>query len=841
MQRMEVGSTFYEDRDGDGYGNSDESTRACERPEGFVENRDDCDDSAETVSPEAVEVCNAVDDNCDGRTDEGVGTILYPDEDNDGFGVRESGVMACWDLSGYTNSPGDCDDSNPDVNPDAEEVCDDADNDCDGEIDEHATDGFIEFWPDLDGDGHGAGEPWSGCSVPDGFASSNDDCDDLDPARFPSNPEVCNEIDDDCDGVADEGVTLLVFADADGDGFGDADDEGTRVCSVESGWSSTNDDCDDMQPTVYPGADELCDGLDNDCNAVADDDPIDGSTYYLDLDLDGYGDSASSLTRCEAPIGYIAASGDCDDSRFEVNPSATESCTTSFDDNCDGSTNARDAEGCTVYYTDDDGDGYGIDDGARCYCEPTEDWSGFWGGDCNDEDATINPEAEEVCDGVDQNCNGSIDEGALIAFYADLDADGFGTGAPTFACAASGDLVDSDTDCDDGDPEIYPGSTEYCDGIDNDCDGVTDDEAVDGSTYYADFDDDGFGDPAEPTISCGAPPGYVASYTDCGPDSAAVYPGAIEVCDGLDNDCDGSVDEDTLDTPTWYRDADGDGFGTGADAVEACTAPFGYVADDTDCNDDNSSINPLGIETCETDEDDDCDGSTNDRNAASCEYFYADRDGDGYGDDDDYRCHCRPRSVWTEPWGEDCDDDDPSINPEGVETCDGNDEDCDGTVDEDASWDCPSACEQYTWNTHSYWFCETWRNWYEAKSFCEDRNYDLVTVNNSDEQYWLIGAIRSWWEISNQAYWIGLNDTADETCDTWPADASDWRSGWTWSSGEAYTYQAWSNRYGYFGQPDNSGDEDCVEMNLWNWQPWNADWNDSRCWNDKYFICEASP
>jgi len=826
-------STFYEDRDGDGYGNPDVPLRRCAQPDGYVSNRDDCDDNAASVSPDAIEYCDELDNDCDGMIDEGVTTILYPDSDGDGYGVRESGITACGDRTGYTNTPGDCNDSVPTINPEADEICDEADNDCDGEVDEHAVDGLIEYWADSDGDGHGAGDSWEACSIPEGFSGTNDDCDDRDPARFPSNAEVCNGIDDDCDVDVDEGVRLVFFVDGDGDGFGD-DSELAEGCELEAGWSLSSEDCDDSRPDVFPGAEEVCDGIDNDCDGEVDVDAVDGDTFYADSDGDGFGDPSESTVRCSAPDGYVMDRLDCDDGRAEVNPDATESCTTDFDDNCDGSTNTRDAESCIEFFADRDGDEFGDGDDSRCYCSPYEDWTEVEDGDCNDEDDTINPLAEEVCDDIDQNCNDEIDEGVLIAFYTDSDGDGFGAGAPIYACEATDDRVENDSDCDDSRSDIFPGTVETCDGLDNNCDGYIDNDAVDGTTYYADIDGDGFGDSASPLISCSAPAGHVASYTDCDPSRADVYPGALEFCDGVDNDCDGGVDEDTVETPTWYRDLDGDGFGTADDAIESCLAPYGYIADRTDCDDTMAEVNPLAWESCATEFDDNCDGITNEQDAEYCSTFYADRDADGYGDAGDSRCYCSPFSVWTEGDAEDCNDDDAGVNPEALETCDGEDQDCDGTVDDGADWDCPSDCVQYTWEGHSYWFCESWRQWLGARDYCEDRNYDLVTVNSEDEQEWLIEVVRYWWAVDNRAYWIGLNDRND-----YGGERGDSRSGWTWSSGEDYAYQAWSTRWG--GQPDNAGNEDCVELNLWNWEPATQDWNDANCNNWKFHICEAGP
>lgn len=151
--------------------------------------------------------------------------------------------------------------------------------------------------PDADLDGHGDA------------AAGGDDCNDSDPAISPDGTEVCNGLDDDCDGLVDEGTTLTGYPDGDGDGYGDPD-AGRALCALSIGWLADAGDCDDSDPAVHPGADERCNGRDDDCSGAADDDG--GGTWYADADGDGFGDPTAPLAACEAAGGVLDAT-DCHD------------------------------------------------------------------------------------------------------------------------------------------------------------------------------------------------------------------------------------------------------------------------------------------------------------------------------------------------------------------------------------------------------------------------------------------------------------------------------------------------------------------------------------------------
>ncbi len=169
--------------------------------------------------------------------------------------------------------------------------------------------------------------------------------------------------------------------------------------------------------------------------------------------------------------------------------------------------------------------------------------------DCDDDDRAIHPSAEERCDGVDNNCDGEVDEaGAVdaVEFYADFDQDGYGVFAYTvYACEAPEGYAAAFGDCDDFNGDIHPDATEVCDGLDNDCDDTVDGAYAEGqNTYYRDADADGYGNADATQTGCSAPVGYVVDVGDCDDSEATVHEGAVELCDdGLDNNCDGLLDE----------------------------------------------------------------------------------------------------------------------------------------------------------------------------------------------------------------------------------------------------------------------------------------------------------
>jgi uncharacterized repeat protein (TIGR03803 family) len=327
-----------------------------------------------------------------------------------------------------------------------------------------------------------------------------------------------------------------------------------------------------------------------------------------------------------------------------------------------------------TYYQDKDMDGYGNADAPLVSCTQPQ---GFVTnkGDCNDNNDKVHPGATGRCNGIDDDCDGKIDEACTgPVWYRDADGDGFGNSSDsTHYPTKQNGWVSNKLDCND--KNKVKGGPEVCDGIDNDCDGVIDNGLTE-RTFYSDYDGDGYGSEKRTITTCAAPPRYVAVGGDCNDDNANVHPGAPELCDGRDNDCNGEID-DGLTLKPFYWDADKDGYGFFR-PVYACAAPPGYIAQGGDCNDNNYAIHPGAEEQCNG-IDEDCDGIID--NGFAQKRYYKDQDGDGWGSNSNLMAGCAPLGYVEK--SDDCNDNNPGVHPEAIEVSgNGVDENCNGQVDE---------------------------------------------------------------------------------------------------------------------------------------------------------------
>ena len=730
-----VQNIFFLDVDNDFFGNAAFPILSCTNPIGYSSNNSDCNDANSLVYPDAIEICNQIDDDCDSFIDEGVQIAFYADADNDGFGNALSSIFACSPPVGYVINATDCNDNNSNIRPGIVELCNNFDDNCNALIDEGVLN---NYYADADSDGFGDfNSTISGCEAPAGYVNNFNDCNDSSSDVYPGATEICNQIDENCNGAVDEGVQYLYFLDADGDTFG-SNSQTIYACNLPIGYVTNDLDCNDNSASAFPGSLELCNALDDNCNNQIDDGLV-VQTYYADSDNDTFGNPLAPLNACIQPIGYLIDNTDCNDNLASVNSNGIEICNL-LDDNCNGLTD----EGAQVlFYADQDSDGFGGTSPTTLACYPPSGFSNnsndcddfnayvFPGAsencnfiddncnmlidegvlntyyidsdgdsfgtsaviaqacslpigysmnniDCNDSDAGIQPAADEICNLEDENCNGQIDEGVQLSFYADYDNDNYGNpNVFIVACTQPNGFVLNSSDCIDSNAAINPSISEVCNEIDENCNELID-EGVQ-VEFYADNDNDNFGSTTNTILACILPLGYVTNSTDCDDSDGYIQPGAAEICNSLDDNCNNQVDENIL-FNTYFEDIDEDSFGNPNSTISFCTLPFGYVENNEDCNDSNPSISPLGIEVCNL-FDDNCNGLIDEGVQA---IFFLDFDNDGYGNENNSIIACYPPSGYTNN-SADCNDNSAIVFPGAIEICNLQDEDCDLIIDENAT------------------------------------------------------------------------------------------------------------------------------------------------------------
>ena len=616
-----------------------------------------CDYSGiETYQADAETLCDGLDNDCDGQTDEDMryanpgGGSLWLNEICVGQGTCGTGVVEC-NVAGAMTCSSSPDGSSP---QDQEESCDGLDNDCDGLTDE-----------DFDWLGFAIGEACDGVGE---CGAGAVECAGLSASTCSTNPdgsaaqggvEICNHLDDDCDGGTDNGLSAT-SADSPCRKVGLCTVANVVATCAEGAW-----DCDYGNILDYEAdTEQSCDGFDNDCDGAVDED-------FLWTD---------SVSGAKKPKGASCGTGSCDGGVVVCTTDQTGLiCSTDLeeglelcddkDNDCDGQTDEglsyEDPVEGSFHALGEACDGVGecgagsveclADGGITCSTNPG---------------ASAAEDMVELCDALDNDCDGLTDEelhyaGLLLGEVCDgVGECGLGTVQCVPATAGTTCSTNLDGDAFDGLPEV-------CDGLDNNCD-----EATDEGLGLQDSDclDVGVCATAGVVATCTGLGGWSCDYL-----GVTGYQASNELgrCDGLDNDCDGATDEDYPELTSACDGSDADSCANGL----------------WTCREDGSGVLCVGdevvTEVCGGG-DEDCDGETDEEDAGDCVVYYRDDDRDGFGLDDDGRCLCAPVAPYDTVIVGDCDDSlaggGAAKYPNAPELCNGIDDDCDAQTDaEDAS------------------------------------------------------------------------------------------------------------------------------------------------------------
>jgi RHS repeat-associated protein len=595
-------TVWYRDNDADGYGNAGITTSSCTQPGGYVRNALDCNDGDASLTPNTVwyrdndadgygnagittssctqpggYVRNALDCN-DGDASLTPNTVWYRDADGDGYGNGGITAVSCTQPGGYVRNALDCNDGDASLTPNT------------------------VWYRDADGDGYGnGGITTSSCTQPGGYVRNALDCNDSDSSL---NPNTVWYRDADGDGFGLSTTTVAqctqpagyvrnasdyndgtgnitniapqtFYKDADGDTFGNP---GISVYySIQPATYVTNNtDCNDSDATLNPN-----------------------TTWYQDSDGDTFGKTSITTKSCSKPTGYVRISGDYDDTTGNITNIAPQ-----------------------TFYKDADGDTFG-NPGISVYYSVQPATYVTNNTDCNDADATLNPNTTWYQDNdgdtfgktsvTTKSCSkptgyvrisgdyddttGNITNIAPQTFYKDADGDTFGNpGISVYYSVQPATYVTNNTDCNDADATLNPNTTWYQDNdgdtfgktsvttkscskptgyvrISGDYDDTTGNITnIAPQTFYKDADGDTFGNPGISVYYSIKPATYVSNNTDC-------------------NDADVTLNPNTI----WYRDVDADGFGISTLTTNSCTQPQGYVRNASDCNDADATLNPNTI------------------------------------------------------------------------------------------------------------------------------------------------------------------------------------------------------------------------------------------------------